>query len=82
LENSHIVNIFVTLLLQNYGEMDDKSKIIAKKKYGDRNTLAEMLGTTPGNVSQIIRRPGAKRHKEALDALSKLIEARDKLINQ
>jgi DNA-directed RNA polymerase specialized sigma subunit len=70
------------MLLQNYGEMDDKSKIIAKKMYGDRKTIAEMMGTTPGNVSQIIRRPGAKRHKEALDALSKLIAARDKLINQ
>jgi len=60
--------------------MIDKSKLFLKKRYGDINTVAKILDTTPGNVAQLIRRPTAKRHLEAIDALSKVIESRDKLI--
>jgi hypothetical protein len=49
--------------------MIDKSKLFLKKRYGDINTVAKILDTTPGNVAQLIRRPTAKRHLEAIDAL-------------
>jgi predicted transcriptional regulator len=62
--------------------MSDKSKLLEKKQYGDNVTIAKMLGTSPPNVAQLIRRTNAKRHIEAIDALEKVIESRDKLISK
>ena len=71
---------FVMFYLQNYCKMSDKSKLLEKKQYGDNVTVAKMLNTTPLNVAQLMRRPHAKRHEAAFDALAKVIEARDKLL--
>lgn len=60
--------------------MSDKSKLLEKKQYGDNVTIAKMLNTTSLNVSQLMRRPNAKRHQAAIEALAKVIEARDKLL--
>lgn len=60
--------------------MNDKSKLLAKKQYGDISVVARMLNTTPSNVMQMLRRETSKRHNEAVEALTKVIEARDKLI--
>lgn len=62
--------------------MIDKSKLLAKKHYGDISVVARMLNTTPSNVMQMLRRETSKRHDEAVEALSKVIEARDRLIKQ
>lgn len=59
--------------------MSDKSKLFEKKRYGDNVTVAKMLSTTPLNVAQLIRRPSAKRHQDAINALAKVIAARDRL---
>jgi hypothetical protein len=61
--------------------MIDKNKLISKKMYGDISVVARMLDTTPANVRQLLEREGAKRHIEAVDALSKVIDARDRLLS-
>jgi hypothetical protein len=62
--------------------MNDKNKLISEKNYGDNNIVAKMLGTTPGNVRQLLRRPSAKRHNQAVQALNKVIQARQDLLTQ
>lgn len=60
--------------------MSDKSKLFEKKQHGDSVTIARMMGTTPMNVYKLLKRTNAKRHLEAVNALEKIIEARDKLL--
>lgn len=62
--------------------MIDKNKLIDEKKYGDLVIVAKMLRTTEGNVRQLINRPNAKRHNQAIEALAEVIEARERLINK
>lgn len=62
--------------------MIDKNKLIDKKQYGDLVIVAKMLKVTEGNARQLINREGAKRHPEAIAALSEIIESRERLINK
>lgn len=62
--------------------MSDKSKLFAKKERGDNITVAKMMGTTNMNVYWLLKRTNAKRHLEAIDALRRVIETRENLINQ
>jgi len=54
-----------------------ESEILKKKKVGDIPEVAKMLGVSKANADVILRRPRAKRHKEAIKALSLIIEARE-----
>lgn len=60
--------------------MNDKNKLLDKKQYSDVRLVAQMIGVTPENAHKILRRPNSKRHQEAIDALSKIIESREQLI--
>lgn len=61
--------------------MDGKNKLLDKKKYGDISIVASMIGVTPDYAKMLIRRQTAKRHQEAIDALTKVIESREQLLN-
>ncbi len=67
---------------QKYDNMSDKNKLFSKKFYGDISVVAKMLDTTPANVRQLLMREGAKRHGDAVDALAKVIDARDRLLSK
>jgi hypothetical protein len=58
------------------------SELLKKKKVGDIPEVAKMMGVSKGNADVILRRPRAKRHKEAMDALSLIIEARESVHKQ
>lgn len=62
--------------------MNDKSKILEKKEQGDLKVIAAMMGITKFNAFNLLNRPRAKRHPEAIKALEKVIEAREQLIAQ
>ncbi|WP_026473972.1 hypothetical protein [Alkaliflexus imshenetskii] len=58
----------------------DENQLLNKKKYGDIRVVAEMIGETHSNTDRILRRPGARKHKKAIEALRKIIEAREELL--
>lgn len=60
--------------------MQDKNKLFEKKQKGDVALVAKILDVKPANASRLLARKGAKRHKEAMDALRKVIELRESLI--
>lgn len=62
--------------------MTDKCKLLSKKHYGDISIVARMLDTTPANVQQMLKRETSKRHKDAVEALQKVIESRDELLKK
>jgi len=62
--------------------MDNKNKLLAKKKHGDLKVVAEIMGITPFNAFNLVNRPRAKRHQEAIDILAQVIENRDRLIEE
>ena len=53
-----------------------------KIQYGDYSTVGKMLGMSRQNVEVTLRRPDARRHQEVQAALKKVIEARERLINE
>lgn len=53
------------------------SELLKRKKVGDIPEVAKMLGVSKGNADVILRRPRAKKHKEAMRALALIIEARE-----
>jgi hypothetical protein len=53
------------------------SEILKRKKSGDIPEVARMLNISKGNADVLLRRPRAKRHKEAIKALALIIEARE-----
>ena len=64
-------------------ELEKKTiAILAKKEIGDINTVAKILGVTHPNADRILKRPNAKLHARAIDALKKIIDAREKLIKE
>jgi len=64
----------------------DKKQILLKKQYGDLNMVAAILtnklgrNITPSNAARLIDRDKAKHHQQAIDALRKVVEARENLI--
>lgn len=62
--------------------MNDKNKLLDKKKHGDLKTIGAMMGITPFNAYNLLNRPRAKRHPEAMAALKKVVDAREQLIAQ
>ncbi len=64
----------------------DKKQIILKKQYGDFNAVSQMLTKklgryiSPSNARQLVERENAKHHKDAIDALRQLVEARERVL--
>ena len=60
--------------------MNDKSKLLEKKKVGDISLVAQKLGINPGVVTMTLKRPNSKRYQEVVDTLAKVIELRDSIL--
>ena len=60
----------------------DTKQILEKKQYGDIKSVAEILNVNYPNVQIILRRPNSKLHTKAVNALAKIIEAREKIIQE
>jgi hypothetical protein len=58
----------------------DKKQIFEKRQYGDVRLLAEILGVSHQNAQKIIERPNSKRHKKAVEILTRIITDREKTI--
>ena len=56
-------------------------EIKSRKRKGDLSLAADVMGISLGNASKILERPLAKKHKELLDILSKVIWMRIMLKN-
>lgn len=67
---------------QSYGMENEKSKLFERKISGDLKLIAQMMGITNRYAFELLRRPKSKRHKEAMDALRKIIESRESLLQQ
>lgn len=52
-----------------------------RKRKGDLSLAADVMGISLGNASKILERPLAKKHKELLDILNKVIGMREMLKN-
>lgn len=59
----------------------DLSEIKARKKNGDVVTAAIVVGISILNAHVSLTRPNSKYHKPICEALEKIIEAREQLIN-
>lgn len=70
------------LLDQSYGMKNEKNKLFEQKISGDLKLIAQMMGITQRYAFELLRRPTAKRHNEAVEALKKIIETRESLLNQ
>ena len=62
-----------------------EKQILDKKQYGDNNLVAQMLSKTgnyvsPANAARMLERPNAKRHDEAIEALKRVVENREALL--
>lgn len=62
--------------------MNDITKLIAKKRVGDIIDVAHIIGESADYTNKLLRRPGAKKHQKAVDALVKVIAAREALIQE
>lgn len=64
----------------------DKKQILLKKQYGDFNVVSQMLTKKLGryissaNARRLIERENARHHKDALDALRQIVEARERVL--
>jgi hypothetical protein len=59
-----------------------EKQVLEQKKFGDINIVAEIIGETRGNTSQILRRPTAKKHKKAMEVLRRLVESRQQIATE
>jgi len=59
-----------------------EKQLLQRKKKGDIVTVAAILGVTRDNASVILRRPDSKKYKNAINALRKVVEARESLIQE
>lgn len=55
----------------------DSKEILNKKRIGDVRATAELIGETPTYTRLLLNRPGAKKHAKAIEALRKVIAARE-----
>ena len=58
----------------------DNSKLLEKKKTGDVSVVAEMIGESEAYTKILFKRTSAKKHQLAINALAKVIEARENAI--
>jgi hypothetical protein len=61
---------------------NEKNKLFERKISGDLKLIAQMMNITNQYAYEILRRPKAKRHPEALEALRKIIETRESLLQK
>ncbi|MDA3865619.1 MAG: hypothetical protein PF489_02590 [Salinivirgaceae bacterium] len=59
--------------------MNSTQILFERRKTGDISTVAEMLGENYHNTWKILNRPNSKKHNAAIEALRKVIEARELL---
>lgn len=64
---------------RSYNKMNDKSKFSGKIFHGDQLAVAEIMGVSNKYVHMLLKRPGAKRHQEAVDIMNQIIESREQL---
>lgn len=55
---------------------------IDKKIKGDYLTVSQMCGLTPAHTRLLVNRKEAKKYKMVMDALVKVVESRELLINE
>lgn len=55
-------------------------EINAKKRIGDYDMVAKMLGLSKENVRRTLKRPKAKRYASAAQAMAKVITSREALL--
>jgi hypothetical protein len=67
---------------QSYGMENKKNKLFDQKISGDLKLIAQMMGITQRYAFELLKRPNAKRHQEAINALRKIIETRDSLLQK
>lgn len=60
----------------------DEKQIIAKIERGDIQRVSEITGMKPKNCSAIINRPNAKKHAYVMEILEKVIDRREKLVEE
>lgn len=60
---------------------DEKTKLFTKKIHGDVAMVAKMLGISGQYANLLLSRNNAKRHREAIEALAKIISTREKLLS-
>lgn len=56
------------------------TEIKRKKKLGDLVVASQMLGISLKNTQMVLRRPGARRHPALLEAMARIIRAREALL--
>lgn len=57
-------------------------EIKSSKRKGDIRFAADIMGTSPGNASQVLARPNSKKHKILIRVLSRVIYMREMLKTQ
>lgn len=62
--------------------MKNISEIKDKMSKGDLATASKMIGITPANGSKAFARADSKHHESIVNALSKVIEMREMLIQE
>ncbi len=60
----------------------DLKEINAKKRVGDYDVVAKMLGLGKENVRRTLKRLNAKRHASVAQAMARVITAREALIKE
>lgn len=60
----------------------NSEEILSKKRVGDIRDVASIIGESPNYTRLLLNRPGAKKHGRAMEALQKVIEARERIINE
>lgn len=67
-------------------QMLSEKQILDKRQYGDHSLVAQMLTSEKGKyisanyVAQILRRPESSLYTQAVNALRKVVEARESLL--
>ena len=56
-------------------------ELLEKKRRGDVALVAEIIAESLNNTGKILRDEKKKKHKEAVDALKRIIANRDSLMN-
>ena len=67
--------------IQRYKMMLTIEEVKLRKRKGDLSLAADVMGISLGNASQVLERPLARKHKELLGILNKLIIMREMLKN-
>lgn len=60
----------------------DIKEINEKRRVGDYEVAAKMLGISRENVRKHLNRPRARRHAAVVEAMGKVIANREALINE